>query len=473
MFYASPDGDDEGPGTRAEPWGTLGHALAQLAPGHTLVLLDGEYSFDTTGVIALACSSGTMNGTASSPIRVIAQTERRAFLRGDGDRPAISVYECSHWRIEGLRAESRDREGVTDNDQIVSVVDSSNITLRRLLASRTNRMLNGQAVYVYRTSDPTIEELELYDFHDAGLLVHTCDRARVRRTIVASRGYPLVVVGDPLYPSGTATVDGHFPDTGHGGVHLTASSDSFIENVVVAGGYGFVSYTWSRSEGNVFAGNVALGTAYGFLAGHDAAGGPMGRYTYENDVVIGPRHAGFFQRGQQETTVRSATVVDGESSGYSFDDPYEPMSDASTSCIHCLSTRNAGTGYSIREQVDWEVRSSTSFGDDREYLDESGVVDPVNLDPELGGCLVYLPEGSPLRGAGADGADIGANVLYRYRDGLEIDQPLWDREGRFPCFGVVDGVNDDEATSCIGIHERLEVGTDDCPLPPGLHDPAL
>jgi hypothetical protein len=45
------------------------------------------------------------------------------------------------------------------------------------------------------------------------------------------------------------------------------------------------------------------------------------------------------------------------------------------------------------------------------------------------------------------------------------DVPLWTREGRFPCFGVAEGVNDDPTTSCAGIHERLSVGTADCPLP--------
>ena len=84
----------------------------------------------------------------------------------------------------------------------------------------------------------------------------------------------------------------------------------------------------------------------------------------------------------------------------------------------------------------------------------------------LGGCLVYIPADSPMRGAGPGGIDIGANVVYRYRDGVLTGLPLWDPQtGAFPCGAVVPGVNDDPATSCIGIHERLHVGTPDCALP--------
>jgi hypothetical protein len=89
----------------------------------------------------------------------------------------------------------------------------------------------------------------------------------------------------------------------------------------------------------------------------------------------------------------------------------------------------------------------------------------VEVDPELGTCMVYVPPTSPLAGAATDGGDVGANVLFRYVDRVLTDVPLWTREGRFPCFGVAEGVNDDPTTSCAGIHERLSVGTADCPLP--------
>ena len=51
VFYVSPAGDDLNPGTRARPWKTLGYATEQLTPGQTLLLMDGEYRLETTGLL--------------------------------------------------------------------------------------------------------------------------------------------------------------------------------------------------------------------------------------------------------------------------------------------------------------------------------------------------------------------------------------------------------------------------------------
>jgi hypothetical protein len=62
--------------------------------------------------------------------------------------------------------------------------------------------------------------------------------------------------------------------------------------------------------------------------------------------------------------------------------------------------------------------------------------------------------------------DVGANVMYRYQDGTLSREPLWDpKTGEFPCGAVVPGINDDPAQSCIGVHKRFQVGSEDCSLP--------
>src|SRR5690606_9730211 len=89
------------------------------------------------------------------------------------------------------------------------------------------------------------------------------------------------------------------------------------------------------------------------------------------------------------------------------------------------------------------------------------IVAPTSGDPELGGCLAYVPASSPLYATG-----VGARVTHRYEAGTLTDVPLWHPvTGAFACGAVVPGINDDLATSCIGVHERLHVGTPDCPLP--------
>jgi len=80
--------------------------------------------------------------------------------------------------------------------------------------------------------------------------------------------------------------------------------------------------------------------------------------------------------------------------------------------------------------------------------------------------MLWVPDGSNMKRAGADGADIGASILHRYQDGVLTSERLWDRTtGAFPCGVVVAGVNDDPARSCSGVHKRLNVNANGCTFP--------
>jgi hypothetical protein len=87
------------------------------------------------------------------------------------------------------------------------------------------------------------------------------------------------------------------------------------------------------------------------------------------------------------------------------------------------------------------------------------------VDPQMGSCIVFIPESSPMKGAGKNGADIGANILYRYEDGILTDQALWDAgTGAFPCGAIVPGLNDVPGSSCFDVHQRLHVNANGCSL---------
>jgi len=71
-----------------------------------------------------------------------------------------------------------------------------------------------------------------------------------------------------------------------------------------------------------------------------------------------------------------------------------------------------------------------------------------------------------MKGAGKDGEDIGASILYRYVDGVLTDEPLWDPEtGAFPHGAIVPGINDVPGDSLFDLHQRLNVNTNGCTLP--------
>ena len=80
---------------------------------------------------------------------------------------------------------------------------------------------------------------------------------------------------------------------------------------------------------------------------------------------------------------------------------------------------------------------------------------------------MWIPENSPMKGAGTGGKDIGANVLYEYENGVLTQQPLWDRSsGAFRgCGELVSGLNDQAGSSCFDVQNRLNVNTNGCYFP--------
>jgi hypothetical protein len=128
-----------------------------------------------------------------------------------------------------------------------------------------------------------------------------------------------------------------------------------------------------------------------------------------------------------------------------------------------------GLGLYFDSQSDWAVSYSNAYNNGTNYSPyDSHVTNSLSIDPQLGTCKVWIPDTSPMKRAGKNGADVGANVLHRYQDGVLTTQPLWDPiTGKFPCGAIVPGVNDVPGQSCVDVHQRLNVNTNGCPFPVG------
>jgi hypothetical protein len=90
----------------------------------------------------------------------------------------------------------------------------------------------------------------------------------------------------------------------------------------------------------------------------------------------------------------------------------------------------------------------------------------------MGSCYAWIPATSNLKGAGLGGADIGANVLYAYQDGVLTANKLWDTTNHTFVTGfkgaTVAGVNDVAGSSLANIGARLHLGTaNGCAYPAG------
>jgi hypothetical protein len=183
--------------------------------------------------------------------------------------------------------------------------------------------------------------------------------------------------------------------------------------------------------------------------------------TFENCAAIGVT-SGFRLDGVQNsldhvTSIGMATDTDIWLGVYSV-----AGGPAATSYVTAALCVAGGTGISSANQTDWSIASSNVWLATSSYVpNDAHIATSTTVDPELGGCRIYLPPNSPMLGAGPNGTPIGADIRT-----LQDGRPYWRSDGTFAgCGAVVPGVNDDPATSCIGVHTRLNVGVNGCALP--------
>lgn len=477
--WVAVDGDDDtGDGSEAAPWRTWERAIPALGPGDTLMVGEGSWPSLVVRCDEEAACNGTRcpEGLPGAPITVRAAQERRARIEAGG-RTGISLRGCRHWTFDGFWVRQGDQDGVTDVEAVVLLVEASHVTLRRMLVTEPNRWANNHGMGVYRCDHVLFEENEIYDFHRNAFSLGGVAFPTFRRNYINSRDVPNLP--DPAFNCCD-------PDRGDIGINLDEVYRGIVENNVIERvGSGITVYGGDSStpvfdgvgSGIRVLGNVVLSSRYGVYA----------RSGCEETDPCSP------QRQVRDLEVRELVAVDNS---------YGVRLDAATNAVLReltairsgtdfrieRSTANAavspsfilmnaldvgdgdGIGYHVEDQADWLVTHANSVGNADDFaVDADQVIEHGSVDPQLGGCMVRIPEGSPLRGAGVGGRDIGANLIHRIRDGRPTDEPLWDPEtGAFPCGAIVEGVNDPAThpgAVCADVHERLNVGTGGCPIP--------
>jgi hypothetical protein len=472
VLYISPDGNDANPGTEAAPWKTFAHALPLLGPGVTLVLEDGVYSSATTGYLQAFCGTNALNGLPDRPVTVRAQNERRAFLKGEGAGVPVELSGCSNWVLEGLRGEGADvpNEMGDEPGSVFVLTRSTNIVLRRLLGAHPNRYLTASVFVIgHAAANILVEECEAVDFHYYGFHAYDTQHIVFRRSYAHSRDVQDVLGGTP-----TAAIT-----TGDGGFLLTKSSNSVIENCVaehVADGF-TIAGSRTVMDGKVqpqrdqILASMANDVTRGFLLesrcnntkpcnkGDQIVSDPL----LSNDVV---RRAvlGFFSEGGVRIQIENASIFDVSDTGIVFGQSAENVGLASSAFARAsvVTTTASMYGFRAMSQVDWSFSRCNAFGPTTSFAPrDPHVVNSTEIDPQMGGCYVVVPDASPLKNAGAAGAGIGANIVFRTEDGQLTATKLWDQTtGQFPCGATVPGVNDANRAdvSCIGVSARLHVG---------------
>lgn len=502
-YHISPNGSDSNSGASpSSPWKTLAYAIPKLNPGDALVLMDGTYTKSTTGLPDINCGSGgnAQNGTATQPITIIALNERQAFLQADGSVAAFLMQNCSYWNVEGLHGESADLLAANGGQgySVFEFDNDHNINIRRLLAAHPNRYANTHTILIASSDHVLVEESETYYYHRYGILAIQSDRITVRRSYANSRntsdatGCGSTAPANPGCPS-IYTSTGDAGISGYSTANTGKTSHVLFENNITENNATGIGYGYNPNDGvpSQILGSITLNNYQGLITGAGENNDNL-----INFVTINNSNVGVYARGQVNFNVTNATIYNGASIGVQADfvaNAYNPNFTGSTSSLYLtndLIFNNAGTGISISQTPTWLSNYTNSYNTGTDYSlskttnDQSGdIQNSLTIAPTLMGlganqCIVYVPGGnrganpkiggnsSNMAGAGQGGVDIGANIIYRYENGILTDQKLWDQTtGQFPCGAVVSGVNDIAGSSCIDVNQRLNVGVNGCPIP--------
>lgn len=460
-YYIAPGvtGSDSNPGTSGSPWRTFAYAIGNLVAGDTLLLKNGTYSVTSNGNGLRFISLSGKNGSAGNYITIKAENERQAYLLSDGTGTLIHLVNCSYLSFEGIRGRSADKN-VNPSERFFLAIGGHHISFKRNLLSHNNRYRNEGLITYDNSHYGILEENEIYHFHRNGLsFSNGCTNAVARRNYGNSRNY-----GD--IPDGSSTV---LQDSTRGDdfIVLYPGSDCIIENNISENSYGGFSiqaagYNGVYGNNNQFLGNISLGDGYGFKHNNRVQDSTLGTPTnnyYANNVAINSTVIGFYIRTSYNTTGTNNTAMGCRLDGFTWDKESTNGVPGRTFFFdNTLSINNLRYGTQIVNQTNWLLDYINSFNNSSGNFvpaTDSKRTHSMSINPNLSGAKIWIPTTSPMKGTGKNGADIGANIIYKYQDGVLTGNLLWGPS--FPHGAIVAGVNDIAGSSAFDVHTRLGV----------------
>ncbi|MCP4698235.1 MAG: hypothetical protein GY862_15485 [Gammaproteobacteria bacterium] len=399
-YFVSPTGSDDNSGiAEQQAWATFKYSLTHLNPGDSLTLLDGIYK-QTLDV--------TITGTAAAPIIIKAKNDGQVIIDGEGVRvPAVfgrwETSDNGYIVVEGIIF-------YNSYGSVVTIYSHHN-TFKRCSAYHGKVSGNDHAWNLAKATHTLLED---------------CIAAATERHLFIS----WTDDGKDTYNTfrrcfAVGTIPGQPSTASSSEFNIYGGSHDLVENAIGWGGTRSASISVHSQSGADYANhdNRILGGI--FLRSDEAgvsinhAGGEAPRNNIiENSLIYGNR-LGFNigESGRTENTVLNhCTIINNELWGTRIKDPLTTVKNT------ILNTN--GSGYNTTHHKG-AFSYINNYGNENNNDILSDWANSFSAEPFMGGNMLSIADNSPSKGAGESGTDIGANIQYRYKDGVLTNEPLW------------------------------------------------
>ena len=414
-YYMATNGSDSNGGTSAAPFGTFSKAMGVLTAGDTLLIKDGTYYQSLTV---------TVSGTAAAAITIKAVNDGAVIVDGQGTREPLKIAGRSYINVEGIVF----RNAVYD---LVKVSGGSNhINLRRL--SGYNAGVGNYHLFLI--------------WNSSSVLVEDCVISQTSGANKAGR-YGIVSFGGANHNTFRRNYVKYYSHTGGGGpcaagADYGGSYDVWENNVFdvseMPAGCSDVSYQFAMfGEGlyndtshNRWYGNVAIGgpnIEKAVLAETDGAAHSVNNWEFYNNVFLNAKvgvtnigaadGAGWIFQNNTVAGMGGTATLWSDGSGAS-------IATSNNSFLSAPSGVKTSNSASLTSRYNNFSAITTQYsGTISDKTGDKNIIPSYDTFTYGKGAYLMVPDA--LAGQGASSANMGAEVLSQYKDGVLTAQPLW------------------------------------------------
>ncbi|MCP4745550.1 MAG: hypothetical protein GY874_05320 [Desulfobacteraceae bacterium] len=392
--------------------GGLSAAINDAGPGDTLVLESGEYEY-------FEIRDRVFNG---SPLTIRAKKDGQAVVLGFG------FVSCDNIVVEGLVVKKR--------AAVIGTYYCSNITFRRVTAYGTQMQDDNQHIWQITASDNVLmEDCAATGYGRYVILFYGSENITARRCYAKWIGHSVHQgprCAFSIYGSRGVTMENCI---GHNAQPVTEGVVAYYGLFVTYGAHNADRFVPRdiNIRGCLFFDNFHGGVGKGGLLASRAPYQGYENVTYKDSV--------FFDHPLLPTPGSCDLYPCWSSKGRGV-----VVASDEESILNCTF---AGNNLAIKSIYEGGRIENNIFMDNEQGMDDSNAgqaycnfwnngidgatLDTTDMQKDPGfnydkygmGANFFIPSDSPLKGAGENGSDIGANVIYQYEDGELTDEPLW------------------------------------------------